>query len=310
MGFDPVPWAIDGALTPAALSRAQTYATTNGATGVVLPDALKVVALPTPTNQVRILPGPAVVASKYDSGLGQSYVIRNLTATDYTVPATGSASGATRYVIARVSDPEFGDQAPEDLLNGPYVWPEIVSDLTRLNFPYILLAQINQPANTATITQNLIVDKRQLVQPRSYREVQMEQVSINQDLTSTTDVKYPNTEPYFKVPEWATHAFVQFRLSGIAVVNAALEGWFRAAYGPLGGQPTMYGESLYFDFNAPAGGNSREEITVSAKLTIPEADRGQMRVLRLYAHKAGAGILRTHNGTQATADIQFYERPI
>lgn len=324
MAWDSVPWFIGGgAQHSPEVARLLAYAATSGAEGIIEPGDLKVSALSVPGGAVNIAPGAALIRNRATGGDQQTYIGRNPVQDSVQIAAT-SGSKRSDLIVAQIEDPFMAGepwQDPADPAVGPYVFtrviPNVPAGTTSLQgIPEysgrsaVVLARVDLPASTGTVTAAHIVDLRKLALPRSYREVQMEQVSINQDLTSSSEVKYPNTEPYFQVPTWATHAFVQFRLSGIAVVNGALEGWFRVGYGPLGGTATKYGESLYFDFNAPTGGVSREEVVVSAFIPIPEADRGAMRVLRLYARKGGTGVLRTHNGTQAAIDIQFYERAV
>lgn len=310
-----IVWAVNGAKFDAASARAETFKSTSGARGVTLPGDLKVSALPTPGTAVRVVAGGATMPAGYPSAPGQSYGTYEATSKDVPVVATGSGGTVTKYLIQRITDPQYEGAVPADPVNAAYdsyVW---VTSLTGLNYPYVPLVRLAQPANTATITNAMLTDIRKLANPREWREVQMEQVQpINQEMHSQTYIMYPNTEPYFEIPEWATRAFIQFRLSGVANMEAAAEGFAKIGIAPLGGATSAYGPELFYEYNAPDGGTqTREELIVSWRYDIPAADRGQMRVLRLYTRRVagvGSGYFRTHGGTQAAIDIQFYERII
>ena len=308
-------WAIDGVEVPASVARMLAYVAGGGAEGIVEPGGLKVLPLAVPGASIRVTPGAAMVANRYPGGGQQSYPIFEQVQQTVPIAATGSGGPRTDLVIARVRDPEFPGGGT------PGVTFEVIQGVDAgagaayvqaLSYPALALARVTLPASTATVTEAMITDLRSLARPRSERVVQYEQVSpINQDLTATgTFARYPNTEPYFRVPTWATHMFVQFRLLGVAVITGAVEGWARVEFGPAGQPTTQQGASRYFDYDNPTGGVSRVDLEVGAHFAIPAGDRGQMRILRMAAYKGGPGALRTHNGTQAVIDVQFYEQAV
>ena len=91
---------IDGARTYAESIRRQLYSATGGATGVILPGALKVTALPTPGGAIVIAPGSAAIASPYPGASGQSYQVANDAALQVAVPSnnTGAPINRSRMV--------------------------------------------------------------------------------------------------------------------------------------------------------------------------------------------------------------------
>lgn len=173
MALRGVPWAIGGgAHNPVEGARLSLYAATQGARGVVRPTDMLVTALPVPGGAVRIRRGAAVMPNDYAGAGAEAYAIEETSYTDVPVPATGSSGGATRYLIGRVADPQFAGDAPASVEDGPYSsyeWLTTNPEVSPPSYPWAPLARINQPASTATITQSMITDIRQLAQPRSQR---------------------------------------------------------------------------------------------------------------------------------------------
>jgi len=306
MALDPVPWAIDGAETPAALARAATYAATRGVTGVTRSGDLKVTPLPTPGDAVRIMPGSAVVVNRYPGGAGQSYVVRNPTATTVDIPATGSSGGANRYLILRVDDPEFpGIAAPADPLNGPYVRPVLVSSISNLAYPFIVLALIKQPANTATITAGMIEDRRSMVYQQSERALRVNPVAAAHNLVSTTWVNFPNVKETIAVPSWATYAVVSAQVGGLQQVTGPVAAEFSLHFNDVQGQLTAMDQpGTPTSYTRPPGLLMKWESPVSAVA-------GGTAELKIMAKKlSGSGYLRADNYTQIVYDVQFTEVPV
>lgn len=172
MPLRPVPWATSGGVNGRGgaeniveLARADTYVGSSGATGIVEPEDLKVSALPTPGAAVRVVQGTAVIKSLYPGVFGQSYVSQEQSYSDLPVAATGSSGGLRKYVYIMIEDSQYRGQVPVDEKSGPYNSYQVATNLPTFT-PYILLAEINQPASTATITQDMIVDRRRLAMPR------------------------------------------------------------------------------------------------------------------------------------------------
>ena len=72
MAFEPHPWFIglEGVEHSAEVARMLAWSATNGASGIITPKDLKVVAQSVPSDSVVIRPGGFVVESKF-SGASQ-----------------------------------------------------------------------------------------------------------------------------------------------------------------------------------------------------------------------------------------------
>lgn len=248
MALQPVPWAVGGgAENSVEGARLALYAATGGARGVMRPEDMMVTALPTPGPAVRIHSGACVAPAGYPGAGGQSYAMREESSTDFPIPATGSGGGATRYLIARVSDPQYAGQAPADVAAGPYTSYEWVSALptpaTR-PFPWVHLAAVTQPASTATITQTMIADTRQVANPRRHDEIRTRPLTGADNQGAFMQLRskashgeiFPNlAEQEIFIPEWATQAQIRATWSGVRRVGGANvwgRYWIRAAANP------------------------------------------------------------------------------
>src|SRR5699024_2287161 len=77
MAVDPVPYVVHGAKHSADVFRQAFHDSTGGAEGISTPTSFHVRQTATPSNQVRVRPGGAIVLNSYQGGAGQSYGIRN-----------------------------------------------------------------------------------------------------------------------------------------------------------------------------------------------------------------------------------------
>ena len=310
MALDPVPWFIGGGAEHGPeVARLLAYAATSGSEGVIAPTDLRVTALPTPGGAVRVYPGGAAILSRYAGAPSQSYIARSPSATDVPVEATGSGGGATKYVILRVDDPQYGGQAPANPASGPYVRYDVVNSITGLAYPFIALARINQPQNTAAISGPMITDIRKVSNPRSpERHMRVNPVATATNLTSTTMIDWPGVTENIPVPPWATYAVVTAQISGMQQVNGAATAEMQLqARDGVGGQFTAV------DNPAPTSGYARVP-SVFMKWENPVADlaaSGGLLAIKLRARKlGGAGYLRADNYTQLVFDVQFTQEPV
>ena len=309
MAFDSVPWFIGGGAEHSpAVARMLAYAATNGATGVISPGDLKVTALPTPGAAVRIMPGGAAMLSRYPGASNQSYTPRNPTATDVDVTATGSGGGATKYLIVRVDDPEFGGQVPADRKNGPYVRPVWVNSITNLEYPFLKLSKLVQPANTATITNAMLTDIREVANPRTQRELYLGPATV-QNLTSSTFVKWPSYEVNVPVPDWANWVKIIAHVNGAQQMTGKTYGEVRLNFGA-----TLQSGNTAYDINSAASVNDGARLStigVVLSAALPANYRGNPQALRVMANKGGGavdpGYLRADGATHIEYDVWFQE---
>lgn len=315
MALDSVPWFIGGGAEHSpAVARMLAYAATNGATGVISPGDLKVTALPTPGAAVRIMPGGAALLNRYPGAPNQSYTVRNATATDVAVPATGSSGAATRFLILRVDDPEFSGQAPTNVMAGPYVRAVLVSSITNLAYPFVPLAKIAQPANTATITQAMITDIRDVANPRTSRVQRMARGIPTSDLTTQLPSfqNWPHYVPEIDIPEWATHVQATLQVFGAGVVTAATLGDWELVIGWAPG-PVLISDMSTYDLNQFGTASNPMRVPAMGLIIdkpVPAAMRGTRQTIRGRGGRSlasGSGFLRSDHQTQIVYDVWFME---
>lgn len=295
--------AVDGARVPGSMLRMFAWVATSGAAGVVTPEDFKVSALPTPGGAVSINAGGAVIPTRFGNATKQqSYIVANDQAFNLTVPAAGAA-GRTDYVIVTISDPEYTGQVPTDPLDALYCEVVRVSSLPA-GVPYLALARINMPANTATITDAMITDMREVAVPRRQRDTLERVVTSPQNLTGTTYVDFPSQSSIqVSIPEWASKAIIRCDLLETITQTNNVDGEMVLM---LGNQPA-YTNARRFD-EVWAGSTARQDHTIVASFTIPQAMRGTSQPLRIRARKiGGSGLLRADTYTQVIYDVEFLE---
>ncbi|MGL3804725.1 hypothetical protein ACSYDW_01370 [Paeniglutamicibacter sp. R2-26] len=279
------PWAIDGAKLSAAQARAQAFKETGGARGITLPGDLKVTALPTPGAAVRVAPGGATLPNDYPGGAGQSYGTLMVSAEDVNVPATGSSGGATSYLIQRIIDPEYGGNlGNEDPLTFRYDPFVLVPSITNLNYPFVPLAKIVQPANTATITQAMITDIREVAKPRRRTEMRVLQLTGVQGAILGNTGAFPDggqtwpveTEAAWGeiyIPSWATYCKIIMTWAGVGTPQGSAVGFLWVQVGPTANPANFKTQAIKYD-TQNAGGWTRQLYRVPDQKYIPAALRG------------------------------------
>lgn len=306
MALDSVPWFIGGGAEHSnATARLVAYAATRGATGVTAPGDLKVTALPTPGDSVNIGTGSGSLENRYPGGGQQSYMLRNGSLTSVKVPPTSSSGAAVRYVILRIDDPEFGGPAPSNVKTGPYVRPDVVSSITGLAYPFIALARINQPANTATITQAMITDLRKVASPRSETHTRMGIPTAGKTMSTSVGAVFPDYRASMDVPDWASEVSIVALISGIGVDGGATYGEMAVTLGPFG-STQFRSANGYYDIEAATSVAQRQTLIVGGQGAIPVALRGTTQQVGTEMRRLdGPGALATKRGTQVIYLIEF-----
>lgn len=297
MAFEPHPWFIglEGVEHSAEVARMLAWSATNGASGIITPKDLRVVAQSVPSDSVVIRPGGFVVESKFSGASQQSYVERAPTSTTLEVPATGSSGGATRYVVARITDPDYpgGGTVPTVPNDGVYSAPYLVSSLSgsRTEIP---LAKIVQPANTAAITNAMITDLREVANPRTLDVWRPRALVVadTETITSTSEVGeyFPNNggPQTLSIPSWATRA--QIEVEWIQVRQGAGNAWGQVwvEYGPYSAPSERERSTQRFQWDTPAANNvSRGIFKVADDVYIPAAYRGTDQLFVPKARRLG-----------------------
>lgn len=313
-------WAITGSKTPANIARMVANAATSGGNGVVGSGHLRVTATPTPSGNVRINPGTAVMASRYAGAGFESYVDRNDAAVDFPITPTGSTGGRTDYLIVRVEDPAFpGQVAPADRINGPYTrFATLTTDprVTPPAYPFVLLAKITIPANTGTITAAMIDSGptvREMANPRNApmtlawngrmdgnTNIKANELTNVNGVTSTywLPAAIPTNYLRWEVPAWAGQFNAQYTFGN--VYNNRYDCWgFVTVRLVDPANPTTNWVNLPnidFDTTTDAPGNwSRDTWTGAGRIVIPAWARGKTVEFRPVGAKVG--------GNQSTTKI-------
>ena len=292
MAFEPHPWFIglEGVEHSAEVARMLAWSATGGASGIITSGDLKVSAQSVPSDSVRIAPGGFVVESKYAGASQQSYVERVPTSTTLEVPATGSSGGATRYVVARVTDPDYpgGGTVPSVPNDGVYAAPYLVSSLSSSRTE-IVLAKITQPANTAAITNAMITDLRVVANPRTWvvdRSDPLELVDTETLTSTTTGERFPNGGgmQLIDIPEDATRCIVEAEWLQINEPGGEAYGKCWVEWGPLKSGSTTEREysTQKFMWNTPgSSGSSRNMWKVSQEMWVPAEVRGTEQIFSM-----------------------------
>ena len=332
MALVGVPWAIGGgAENPVEGARQNTYAATKGGRGVITPTDMKVTALPVPGSAVRVHMGSCVSPNYYLPApyFGcQSYSLTEESSTDVEIPATGSAGGATRYLIARVMDPQYGGQQPEDVANGPYTKYALVSSITGLKYPFVELARIKQPANTGTITQDMITDIREVANPNHDwavfarpRVVADNSAGMNLTVTNADGGEYfpggDGSSNGFRtlVPEWATRVAIDARWSSVSYAGGKdLRGFYWVEFGDQYRERTWPGKRQFefatqkFAFNSPnTNDHKRGNWNLMDAVVVPRKLRGKMCTFVFKAGRTGQTGVSMDEYTGVGMKLDFFE---
>ena len=302
MAVDPVPYVVHGAKHSADVFRQAFHDSTGGGEGISTPTALHVRQTATPSSQVRVRAGGAIILNSYQGGAGQSYAVRNVSDTLVDVPASDSTGSKSYYIIVRVSDPQFAGQATEDPLEGPYVFMECVPQSANITDPHLKLASVVVPASTATIINSMITSMRDLAQPKMITVNRSRPLNLTDvetlTMTDASGERFPNAGggQNIVVPSWATRAIVEAEWLMINERPGNAYGAIWVEYGPLasGGDTREY-STQRFRWNTQAGSDSSRGIwKISDDVPIPAELRGSSQVfsMRGYLTYASDGAAR------------------
>lgn len=329
MTLNNAAWAIDGALSSAALARTGLYASLPGGTeGIVSRTDLKVTQLATPGNGLLISGGAAVVLNRYQTTPNQSYVIVNDGTHTVASSSMPAAVGTEQtYIVAiAVGDKEFSNAGhPFMLATDPpvgeeatfaYVRPVVVleSAFNSRAYPAIPLARLVVPASTTTFTTAMITDIRTLANPHSKLEI-ANVVGPGADNplnggggTPGTYERFPNVPVVsVTVPSWAKTAKIMGFVEGLKLTKAG-DGKLRAY---------VEGTSLNtpvtnVDENAAGSGNERRAYNFGGEIDVSSV-AGTSKVFSLQGTPnatADKGALVADGQTSVAMQVYFEEKPV
>lgn len=329
--LDRVPWLVStpGVQHSSEVARTLAYSATSGESGVVGPTSLKVVPQGTPNGTVSVRPGVACAVSRYPGHTGQSYVMRNATATTVPIAPTSSLAGRTDAIIIRVDDAGIAGQVPADVNDFDYTKIEVIqnapaglkyADQLNLNYPFVLLARVTLPKSTATITSAMITDLREVVNPRE-RTVTRDQpwfTTNRVDLVGTGEYPvgqyYPRTDSSedtaietVRIPEWATQVEVEAQWLGVYVSAGTHAGNMWTTMDTVK-RNSSRDNSQYYTWTASDTPGRQNWFTRDTR-AIPADMRGKDCVFSLRARKgSSAGTVYMDRASGYTLRLRFLER--
>ena len=335
MTFENTAWAIDGALLGSSLARRAEYAAVGGAEGVVQKNDLKVTQLAVPGVGLLIEAGVGLINNGYQTNPNETYVVSN--PSTHTIPAeampAASPSSRSFIVAVVVGDPDFSqtghpfmgsdDPPVGEEQSFAYVRPVLIevlnSSVTELTgqYPALVLARVDIPANTTTITDSMITDLRHLARPRQSQEAF---VSPGGTWTGANPRYIPagsgfadwgpqEFKPEVRVPEWATRAILIVHVNGARFNDQGsnVKGRLRAQLGSVSGPQTI------FDYEATTGGGVQRDNLMCAGEYDVSGIAGQDVFLRVEGYQDTPGSptngqrLRLQGGSQMIFDVRFFE---
>lgn len=300
--------ALDGQEVSGATLRLANFQGTSGGNGVILPADLRVRALDVPGAAVQVIRGPSGGASLVNTAAGaQAYVTHATETEQVPVPATDSSGSKTRYIIQYI-----------DTLNTPGAHYACVDSLTPYaNVPHIVLARINQPASTATITADLITDLREIANPREKLErVARPNVTADTGMvlnaTGQDGEWFPNSggDQDIPIPSWAVYAQITATWVNIRYeANVNPYGQYWVEYGPYARPSTRERSTQRFQFNHfPTSGTSGDSWPFGDTVYIPSAYRGTTQKFVMKARYSGADKGVSMNALSGIIlDVRFVE---
>jgi len=309
--WDATPWMIQGARHSADVGRVLAWAATKGAEGIIRPTHLRVTPTSPVSGAVNIGTGGAAILGHFPS---QTYIARNPNA--HTVDIQPNTGGAVRHdmVIARIIDPQFEGQAPEDPFNFQYVFTDVIQNVAgnatepTISSPAIPLARVRMPAGATEVTEGQITDLRKVANPRKDRTLEARNFpgGYSEFLGGENDT-WPNDGFSVDVPDWATYANIiatwdQVRVNG---GDRAGQVWTTLTRGSTSVETVPNRWDL-----VGTPDTSRIGIRHAASRGIPAELRGTTIdvFLRGSVLTGGTGNLRLDGQSSVSLDIEFHER--
>jgi hypothetical protein len=214
MAVEGVPLYIGGgeAEHSAEMLRMQNYFHFRGQEGWLTATSGAVTPLATPGSGVTLSPGPFLINSRFSGGAMQAYMGRILQATDASTTNVPPGSGRSDLVVMNVEDPYPSDGTDWPYpgaagsgarATGPYINIRVIdnvpattlslSDLPlnrpERNWTAIPAARLDRPANTGTVTSDMIVELRSIINPWAGIQLPQEILDNIQNLdTAVSDI--------------------------------------------------------------------------------------------------------------------------
>lgn len=325
MANESVVWAVNGASHDAQLAREQTWINTGGQTGIVGPASLEVRAQPTPGGSVRVMPGGFAIAATPGGSVGytnapwQSYGKAVYQTTTVAIAPTGSSGSRTDVVGIIINDPQYeGTSGSVDYETHQFWSFHVIQNANAfsnraeqfgLSRPFLPLAQVTIPANTATITNAMITDLRFLAVERSAQDSVVQRPSEDRTLNVFSTPQYVSLDQInsIVIPQWATHVKLDGEIVGAAATGSGdVNGITRFAFSP--GSGNKYTGSVPFN---ESNSWSRFSLPAFGTIALDDNDRGRRAFIRFQVQRtSGAGGLSITSGLSAyRLRVSFVENP-
>lgn len=331
MPWDKTPWWIgNGAIHSPEVMRNLAYQTLAGNEGITAPGDLKVLAASPAGTTLRVMPGSAALLNRsVDSAGGQQLYTGRMPSLDTISPtATGSSSGRSDAIIARVEDPTTGQWGanPADPTTAQYIFTRQIQNVSptlrritelNLNYPAILLARHDIPANVATAfgVNSTIVDLRELAQPRRDNDAVVSgSFATPQGLSASTLARWFTPASFqVRVPYWATHYIVELEVRH--AIHESLAGTTTSVNGIIACymDGALVASAPYASIT-PVGTSVRIPIMsaiTNGALAVPTGKADTLVTFELYGRRdGGTSALTTDAQTRAVLKYTWLQRPV
>jgi len=322
-------WAATGGTNSADEARLMTQASTRNGQGVVGISDLKVQPTSPASDKVVVKAGSCIVRGVEVNYQG-SYAGTNAGNDVLDVPAAGGST-AHHLIIARAEDPTFsGSPWDTDLEAGePIVHAVLIPNVSAgtTDVPAgtsgIPLARIDLPAGESTVTSGYITDLREMIDPRSQRELRVQVGNVAGDDEAgniTADYeRWPQAEWTVTVPVWATQVQIQAVWGNVLLkADGSGTGGTHDARGSLrvhletSGGTTVATAAAAYNVNQISTTNGYRVVLVNMdQVAVPAAMRGQEVTVQMQVkgESGQTGRLLADAYGNFSVDMQFLERP-
>lgn len=330
--FDPVALSIDGGRHTGSLLRLLAYAAVGGNEGVVTAVDCKVHALNAGAGPaVEIDAGGVVIRNRFANVLNQSYVANNRAISRLDVTASG-AGGRSDLVIVKLKDPQYqgsGIVGTDDPATFQYVDPIIIENVPagtkdaaalNLGYPAYALARIDLLPNTTNVTNGMIVNLRQPVNPvhdpNEARTVRVWTPPVAPvDLLAVHTVRqwFPKTNELIYCPKWATRCTAIVSINGLLLHGERCFGDVRVEYGWNNDTELLATQATGFhhEDDIPVEDDSRQTLIVAGSFAVPASFRDKAHYVRtggvMAASRTNDSWVRQDQWSTVVVDLQFEE---
>lgn len=308
-------WSIEGGAEHGSdLLRLLAYAGTLGSEGVVTSKDCKVTTGVDIDMTLHVAKGSVVALNRYPAGDRQSYVL-DLPSTDYITLGVPGGAPRSDLIVARVLDPQYEGSFPVDPNDFQYVYTEVITgvpDTTvsaaslSLGYPAVALARIDLPASATFIDEDMIVDVRELVRPRTKRHQFVFNPVVEDGIDPAADYDAPDDWPFLSAamvlaPEWATRVTIRVDVTGAYLDDGPAHGGFNITFEDRIIQGSQY--------NADTIGE-RVALMAAGSTRVNTAERNTYVTTRTTAFRNfGTGALFVDETSTIVMEIEFFEEP-